>query len=62
MVKFNYNNAKNANKDYISFKLNYGYYFSISYKKNNNLCFQVKFAHKLPAKLENLITMGRKNL
>ena len=38
MVKFTYNNAKNTNIDYITFKSNYGYYFYNFYKENIYFC------------------------
>ena len=37
MAKFAYNNTKNASTSYIIFKLNYGYYLCVFYKKNLDL-------------------------
>ena len=36
MAKFVYNNAKNAGISYTSFKLNYGYYYCVFFKKDIN--------------------------
>ncbi len=55
IAKFTYNNVKNANIDYISFELNYGFYFQTFYKKDVNLSFQLKSADKLVNKLKKLI-------
>ena len=38
MVKFAYNNAKNASTDYFSFEFNCGYYLYISYKEDLDPC------------------------
>lgn len=55
MIKFVYNNIKNTNTDYISFKLNYGYYLCISIEKNINSYFQPKLRDKLLVKLKKLM-------
>ena len=34
MVKFAYNNAKNASNNYMTFKLNCGYYFYIFFEED----------------------------
>lgn len=52
IIKFIYNNAKNANMSYILFKLNYDYHLEILYKKNINSCFKLKIIDKLLIKLK----------
>lgn len=43
------------------FKLNYGYYFWISYKKNINFCSKVKSTNNLLARLKKLRIVNNKN-
>ena len=62
MAEFVYNNTKNANTGYLSFKLNYKYYFYIFYKKDLNFYLKLKIAKKLSFKLENLMANCQKNL
>ena len=47
---------------YPSFKLNFGYYLHVSYKKNVDLRSKLKAADELSKKLRNLIAPYRKNL
>lgn len=61
MPKFVYNNAKNANTDHISFKLNCGYHSCVSHKKNVDPRFKLKSAEKLSNKLRELIIVYWKN-
>ena len=51
MAKFVYNNAKNANINYIFFTFNYKYYFCIFYKKNLDLQLKSKIIKKISFKL-----------
>ena len=62
MVEFVYNNAKNASTGHTSFKLNYGYYSCISFKKDTNLHSKSKSVDKLSAELRKLIIVCQKNL
>ena len=59
MAKFEYNNAKIASTGHIPFELNCGYHLCISFKKETNLCFWLKTAEKLLAKLQQLMTVCR---
>ena len=62
MAIFIYNNAKNASTGYMPFKLNYSYYLRVSFKENTNLCSKSKSANRLLAKLQELMTVCRKNI
>lgn len=62
MANFAYNNTKNVNTSYISFKLNYGYYSHISYEIVINLRFKSKLVNYLLAKLQKLIIVCQKIL
>ncbi len=44
------------------FKLNYGYYPYIFYKKDINLCSKLKLAEKLSIEFQKLMIMYKKNL
>lgn len=55
MTKFVQNNAKNASIGYISFELNYNYYFHVSYKKDINPKSKSKLVGKLLAELTELM-------
>ena len=55
MAEFAYNNIKNTSSNYILFKLNYGYYLWMPYKKDFDPCFKSKSADELSAKLKKLI-------
>lgn len=62
MVKFVYNNAKNAITGYISFKLNFGYHPRVFYKKNVDLRSKSKSVDGLLNKLKEIINMYWENL
>ena len=62
MAEFAYNNTKNASTGHTSFKLNCGYHFWMSYKKDINPRFKFKLADKLLAELQELMTVCQKNL
>ena len=62
MAKFAYNNIKNSSTGHTFFKLNYGYYFYISYKKNINFHSKSKSVNKLLIKLQELMIIYKKNL
>ena len=62
MVEFAYNNTKNASISYTFFKLNYGYYLYISYKKDLNPHSKLKTAKKLSSKLQNLMAVCQQNV
>ena len=51
MVKFAYNNVKNIDINYISFELNYRYYFCIFYKKYLDFYSKSKIIKKSSFKL-----------
>ena len=61
MVEFVYNNAKNASTGHTPFKLNYGYYFWVFYKKNIDPRSKFKSADELLPKLQGLIIVCCKN-
>ena len=62
MAQFTYNNTKIASISYTSFNLNYGYHLWIFYKEDIDPCSKFKSANELLAKLQELITICRKNL
>ena len=62
ITKFTYNNAKNVSSGHIFFKLNYGYYPCVSYKKDLDPRSKSKTAEKLSSKLQNLIAVCQQNL
>ena len=62
MTKFADNNTKNASTGHLLFELNYGYYLSVSFEEDTDLCFQSKTATELLTKLQKLMTICRKNL
>ena len=62
IVKFAYNNAKNACTGPISFELNYSYHLQISYKENINLRSKSKSINKLSVKLKEVMIICWKNL
>lgn len=62
IVMFAYNNTKNANTGYMLFKLNYGYYLCVFFKKNTNFCSQLKIIDKLLAKLRESMIVYQENL
>ena len=61
MVKFVYNNAKNASTGHMLFELNCGYHFHVSFEEDINSCSWSKTADKLSAKLQELMTVCRKD-
>ena len=62
MVKFAYNNAKNASTSHTLFKLNYDYHPYVFFEKNTNLCLKSKLADKLSVELRDLMTICQRNL
>ena len=62
MVKFAYNNAKNASTSHIPFELNCGYHPQMSYKEDVDLRSQYKSADELSAEVRELIIVCRENL
>ena len=62
MIEFTYNNAKNASSGHTSFKLNYSYYFQISYKEDVDFHSKSKSTGDLLAELRELIIVYQKNL
>ena len=61
MMKFAYNNAKNASISHTSFKLNYRYHLYISYKKNLNLHSKSKTTEELSSELQKLMIIYQQN-
>ena len=62
MAKFAYNNAKNSSTGHTPFELNCDYHPCISFEENTNLHSQSKLADELSAKLQDLMTVCRKNV
>lgn len=62
MIKFFYNNAKNANTSHLLFELNYSYHLCVFFNKEINHYFRSLIANTLAAKLKNLITICKQNL
>ena len=62
VVKFAYNNAKNASTGHTPFELNCGYHFRMLYKKNVNSRSQSKSADELLAELRELMIVWQENL
>ena len=62
MAKFAYNNAKNVSTGYTPFESNCGYHPRIFYKKGIIFCFKSKSVDKHLMKLQELITVYKKNL
>ena len=62
MAEFAYNNAKNANIGYTSFKLNYKYHLYIFYKEDLNSHSKLKTTKKPFFELQNLIIVCYQNL
>ena len=61
MVKFAYNNAKNASTGHIPFELNCGYYLWMLYEKKVDFRSKSKSADKLLAKLRELMIVCQEN-
>ena len=55
MAKFTYNNIKNANTNFTSFKLNCRYHPRVSYEEDFDSRSQLKIAEKLFSELRNLM-------
>ena len=62
IAEFAYNNTKNTSTGYTPFKLNYGYYLCVFFKKDTNPRSQSKTVDRLLAKLQKVITIYQKNL
>ena len=62
MVKFAYNNAKNASTGHTPFELNFGYQPQMLYKEEVDSCSKSKSADKLLAKLRELMIVFWENL
>ena len=62
MIKFAYNNAKNASTGYTPFELNCGYHLRMLYEEVVNARSQPKSANKLSAELRELMIVCRENL
>ena len=62
MAKFAYNNTKNTNTSYISFKLNYDNFFRVLLKENINFYSKSYFINKLTKKLREIIEICCQNL
>lgn len=61
MVKFAYNNTKNASTGHTFFKLNCGYHPKVFYKDNIDLCSKSKAIDMLIIVLKALISVYREN-
>ena len=62
MAEFVYNNAKNANTDFMPFELNCGYHPRVSYKEDFDLRSKLRNAEELSSELRELITVCQQNL
>ena len=62
MVKFAYNNAKNASTGHTPFELNCGYHPRMSYEEDVDPRSQSKLADKLSAELRQLMIICQENL
>ena len=62
MVKFTYNNAKNASTNCTLFELNYSYYSRVLFKKDIDPHLRSHFANELAEKLRKLIEVCCQNL
>ena len=60
IIKIIYNNSKNNYIRYISFKLNFRYYFYIFYKNNIKFYSKYKQINKSILKYKNLIIIYKK--
>lgn len=61
MPEFAYNNTKNASIGHMPIKLNYCYHSRISYKEDMDSCFKSKSVDELSIKLQELMTLYKKN-
>ena len=62
MIKFAYNNTKNASTSHTIFKLNCDFYPQVSFKDDINPCFKSCSAGKLAKELRELIDIWQQNL
>lgn len=62
MVKFAYNNNKNANTSHTLFKLNCGFYYRVFIQKDINPYSMSCSAKNLAKKQKNIILICQKNL
>lgn len=62
MMKFIYNNTKNASISHVPFELNFGYYLRVFYKKDVDFCLKSKLVDKLSTKLQELKIVCYENL
>ena len=62
MAEFAYHNVKNANTEYMHFKINCSYHLYIFYKTNVNSYSKSQVADKLTKKLRNLMAAYKENL
>ena len=62
IAEFAYNNTKNTSTGHTLFELNCGYHPWVSYEENINPRSKSKSADKFSAKLQELMTVCRKNL
>lgn len=62
MVKFAYNNGKNASTGHTSFELNCGYYPKVFWKKGVDPCSKSRSTDKEAIALHKLISVYKNNL
>ena len=62
MVKFAYNNAKNASTNHTPFELNYGYYLRVFFEEDIDPHSKSRSANKLAEKLRELMKICCQNL
>ncbi len=62
MVKFVYNNAKNATISHTSFKINYGYHLRVSFKEDVDPRSRSRSANELAEELRELMEVCCQNL
>lgn len=62
LVKYIYNNIKNANIDHILFELNCKYYSYVFLQKNTNSSSKFGLAIELTKQLRNLLLIYQQNI
>lgn len=62
MIKFTYNNIKDASIGYMSFELNCDYHPRVSYKEDLNFCYKSKSVKILSAEVRELMIVCRLQL
>lgn len=62
MMKFAYNDAKNANTSHIFVELNYDFYLHIFFGDKINPHSKSHFTHKLAKVLRKLMSISQQNL